>query len=560
MAEKLEACAETEDAGPECKGRLCTFTKGVVLLDDFLHRGVALQDMDFYHYAKFIVRTPIPHREDVLALHAKVGQFFVFEPHYCMSARFVQTLHSRRKAVRFLGPNCQRSNVNEGEENAQYKAFLFSTVRCTGCGECANPLLFRSALAMKANRRFGFAPAWKARRAEIEVLADRAQAKKREARRVEVLQDTTAFRAYREQVRKPPDGQPADGATEHFQSPDGKPADGVTEHFLKHVELRKFMHLHTANYKACCGLYEYHVPHANSERIVALISEYAELGVPWHREQLHLAEFVALRTREILFNSDLSVDAKNMAAQKAARHRGLVTEAEAEDPEPRVEQWRGDGEDVEGNIPDEDHVEMDGEESGHERNGEACKQVLQSKLLDILTRKAEIAQASASGHTRDMYKDMKKVHNIFAEHLESLHTSTSTTEVARSSLSSRSADELSSAMDHQAEAADEIRNKENISVDNCSDQQDKAVSGDAQAQTHRRDVCGRVFLAPKVTPELCAQGPIATAKFLCEAASLNEDQLMPAALIAKAMDKAWRDFQERHAEGATEHVPLIPLG
>ena len=414
MAEKLEGCAETEDAGPECKGRVCTFTKGVSLLDDILHRGVALQDMDFYHYAKFIERTPIPHREDVLALHAQVGQFFVFEPHYCMSARFVQTLRSRRKVVRFIGPNCQRSNVNEGEENAQYKAFLFSTVRCTGCGECANPLLFRSALAMKANRRFGFAPAWKARRAEIEVLADRAQAKKREARRVEVLQDTTAFRAYREQVRKPPDGQPADGATEHFQSPDGKPADGVTEHFLKHVELRKFMHLHTANYKACCGLYEYHVPHANSERIVALISEYAELGVPWHREQLHLAEFVALRTREILFNSDLSVDAKNMAAQKAARHRGLVTEAEAEDPEPRVEQWRGDGEDVEGNIPDEDHVEMDGEESGHERNGEACKQVLQSKLLDILTRKAEIAQASASGHTRDMYKDMKKVHDIFA--------------------------------------------------------------------------------------------------------------------------------------------------
>ena len=182
-----------------------------------------------------------------------------------MSVHSVQTLRSRRAVVRFVGPNCQRSNVNEGEENAQYKAFLFSTVRCTGCGECANPLLFRPALAMKANGRFGFAPAWKARRAEIEVLADRAQGKKREARRVEVLQDTTAFRAYREEVRKPPDGEPADGATEHFR---------------KHLELRKFMHLQTANYKACCGLYEYHVPHANSERIIALASEYAELGVP----------------------------------------------------------------------------------------------------------------------------------------------------------------------------------------------------------------------------------------------------------------------------------------
>ena len=73
-------------------------------------------------------------------------------------------------------------------------------------------------------------------------------------------------------------------------------------------------------------------------------------------------------------------------------------------------------------------------------------------------------------------------------------------------------------MDHQAEAADEIRNKENIGVDSCSDQQDEAASGDAQAEGHRRDGSGRVFLAPEVTPELRAQGPIATAKFLCESA------------------------------------------
>ena len=86
-----------------------------------------------------------------------------------------------------------------------------------------------------------------------------------------------------------------------------------------------------------------------------MISGYAELRVPWHREQLHLAEFVALRAREILFNLDLSIDAKNMAAQKAARHRGLVTEAEADDAAPRVEQFRGDGEDVEGITPDEEY-------------------------------------------------------------------------------------------------------------------------------------------------------------------------------------------------------------
>ena len=137
---------------------MCTFAKGTSGLDDFLHRGMALQDMDLYHYTIFIERTPIPHREDVLALHASVGQFFIFDAHYCMSNHFVQTLRKQRMVVRFVGPNCQRSSVNEGEDNAQYKAFLFSTVRCTGCDECANPLLFRPALAMKADGRFGFAP------------------------------------------------------------------------------------------------------------------------------------------------------------------------------------------------------------------------------------------------------------------------------------------------------------------------------------------------------------------------------------------------------------------
>lgn len=62
---------------------------------------------------------------------------------------------------------------------------------------------------MKADGRFGFALAWKARRAEIEVLADRAQAKKHEGRRVEVILDTTAFREY------PAGERHGDNAAEH---------------------------------------------------------------------------------------------------------------------------------------------------------------------------------------------------------------------------------------------------------------------------------------------------------------------------------------------------------
>ena len=75
--------------------------------------------MDMYQYASCIERTPIPHRGDLRTLHARVGQFFVFDKHYSMSAHFVQTLRPRRTVVRFVGPSCQGSDVNEGEENAQ---------------------------------------------------------------------------------------------------------------------------------------------------------------------------------------------------------------------------------------------------------------------------------------------------------------------------------------------------------------------------------------------------------------------------------------------------------
>ena len=43
--------------------------------------------------------------------------------------------------MRFNVPNCLRENVNEGEENAQFKAFHCSLIRCPGVGMCADPLM-----------------------------------------------------------------------------------------------------------------------------------------------------------------------------------------------------------------------------------------------------------------------------------------------------------------------------------------------------------------------------------------------------------------------------------
>ena len=54
-----------------------------------------------------------------------------------------------------------------------------------------------------------FAPAWKARRSEIEILADRAQKKHDDAKRIGVINDTTSF----EGVRIPRTASAPDAAT-----------------------------------------------------------------------------------------------------------------------------------------------------------------------------------------------------------------------------------------------------------------------------------------------------------------------------------------------------------
>ena len=46
------------------------------------------------------------------------------------------------------------------------------------------------------------------------------------------------------------------------------------------------------------------------ERVLEAVLACLGAPLPWHPEQLHVDEYVALHTREVLFNLDLSVEAK----------------------------------------------------------------------------------------------------------------------------------------------------------------------------------------------------------------------------------------------------------
>jgi hypothetical protein len=59
------------------------------------------------------------------------------------------------------------------------------------------------------------------------------------------------------------------------------------------------------------------------ERPVDLILQLTGIPSLWHPDQLHIAEWQAMQQLEFIFNVTLSVDAKNMALAKLAKHKGL---------------------------------------------------------------------------------------------------------------------------------------------------------------------------------------------------------------------------------------------
>ena len=131
----------------ENKGKVQMFQITISLRDDWLHRGDALQDMDLQTYLEYIERRCKPIRGDD---HARVlrERIFAFDPHYKLAAGYMQVLlpANRRKIARFNMARCERENVNDGEENAQFKAMHCTLIRCPGLGSCADPLMCATAL------------------------------------------------------------------------------------------------------------------------------------------------------------------------------------------------------------------------------------------------------------------------------------------------------------------------------------------------------------------------------------------------------------------------------
>jgi len=92
---------------------------------------------------------------------------------------------------------CPPPDMNNGEDNAVYKTLVGTLLACPGQSRCNDPLLYRPAFFPPTDpTTFNCRQQWKARRAEIEVLALRAEEKCNKAKRIPVILDTTLCRTY----------------------------------------------------------------------------------------------------------------------------------------------------------------------------------------------------------------------------------------------------------------------------------------------------------------------------------------------------------------------------
>ena len=107
-----------------------------------------------------------------------------------------------------------------------------------------------------------FSPAWKARRSELEILADRAKQKHDKAKRIGVIHVTTSFKGVR--ISRTADAP--DAVTEF-----------VFENRMWQVLIQQLA-LQTMKDGSCL------------ERVMTPIMEYLAIPLPWHPDQPHLAE------------------------------------------------------------------------------------------------------------------------------------------------------------------------------------------------------------------------------------------------------------------------------
>jgi HAMP domain-containing protein len=97
------------------------FTKSVAHRDDWLHRGIALRDMDYYHYARYIERVELPRSGDAQGFQKRHGVYYLFDSHYALAKSYVRVLLKRPKTMQTSGRNANDQTLIGGRTTPYIK-------------------------------------------------------------------------------------------------------------------------------------------------------------------------------------------------------------------------------------------------------------------------------------------------------------------------------------------------------------------------------------------------------------------------------------------------------
>ena len=416
----------------------------------------------------------------------------------------------------------ERENVNDGEENAQFKAMHCTLIRCPGPGSCADPLMCATALFPNVKGEYRFWPAWRARESEIKILARRGHEKKQKARRFESLHDTTLCKVLQSNA-------------------EAHPEEPLAPTRLQ-VELQRWFrhglpHLR-ANAKPespCNYCYTERMVHQILQLLGGANSPGDLRVMPiWHDEQLHLAEWQALQQLDYLFNLTLAVDANNLAIEKVKARKKKAPSAEPVDD---VNTLQAANADEFAAIAEQaaamDEVQMEPDVP----DGVVLPMTDKAFLLRLLNREDEVALAKQPGQgRREAEQCMRQAADIFGTMIP--------WQPSRSEPSAFGAaePERQTALALHKAILERLREQDNpeLMKENAAD----------EASDHREEPqCpeGGVELMETDSDAMNLSDPISYAKYLCDSAGLTREQRDPVMLIAKDMQEVYGMEVERRA-------------
>ena len=396
---------EEEKEDNDCVTALTTTTSPH---DDWLHRGPFLHDLDFHTYMSHVGRRPLSTHARVSDLE-RVEHVFLFDAHYALADSYLQVLRTdgTYRAIPVLEAlRCPPPDLNNGEDNAVFKSLIGTLIKCPGVSRCADPTLCAhaffpvtvpentpptdpQALYQRSTRQtlqcsrttcpegspstWSCRLQWKARRAEIEVLAQQAEALTNAAKRIPVISDTTLLRAFG-----------SGGATQPAFQTDAPPRWLIA--CLTQVWIQKSNNAYPAF----------------AHRIMAF------LGIVLHHvHQLNIAQYSAYHLRNVILNLDMLAIARTtkLTADKKENAEDEPIEAKG-DPASHMETEFYGGE---GNDLAEDEVE-EFDCADITRPREAYNH---DRLVEILSRQTEIAAAQRKGRKRQSDVQMKTFDDCF---------------------------------------------------------------------------------------------------------------------------------------------------